>query len=184
MDNIVWACIHHLTAADPSSVRQGLFKGLKKSSAPEPNSGVTKEPEAAHINFTFSDSVAKKISEESATGDSSNAKTNLFTFGAPPSTPTSATRREDHQDSNYTESGSRQGAFWTDEEESLLLSEIKEGNSMERIARNHNRSKGGITARLQMIACKMLENDGDIREIMEKTQLTESQIKYARDRKR
>ena len=55
---------------------------------------------------------------------------------------------------------------------------------MERIARNHNRSKGGITARLQMIACKMLENDGDIREIMEKTQLTEPQIKYARDRKK
>ena len=106
MDNIVWACIHHLTAADPSRVRQGLFKGLEKSSAPEPNSGASKEREAAHINFTFSDSFAKKISEESATGDSSNAKTNLFTFDAPPSTPSSAKRREDDHDSNYTESGS------------------------------------------------------------------------------
>ena len=56
--------------------------------------------------------------------------------------------------------------------QSFLLSEIKEGKSIDRIARNHNRSKGGVTARLQMIACKMLENDSDIREIMEKTQLT------------
>lgn len=168
IENIVWACVHHLTAVDLRQVRQALMKGLEKPDVPTSSVGENREPENASFSFTFSDPDAKENAEESATGHTSSAIPNPFTLGTPPNTPTSAAKN------------ARVGATWTDEEESLLLSEIRIEKSLKEIARTHERNEGGITARLKLIACKMLESGSDIREVMEKTKLSKDQIECAR----
>lgn len=53
----------------------------------------------------------------------------------------------------------RVGAPWTNEEESELLNEIKTCGITE-IAEKHQRTTGGIRARLALIACDMCKNHG------------------------
>lgn len=47
------------------------------------------------------------------------------------------------------------GKRWSDSEETQLLQEIKEGESIESISKKHQRNIGGIKARLADIAFKM-----------------------------
>jgi len=57
-----------------------------------------------------------------------------------------------------------------------LLSEISQNLDMETVARNHNRTIGGITVRLREIACDMYVNNMPMDEIINKTRLPENQI--------
>lgn len=75
------------------------------------------------------------------------------------------------------------GQKWTDEEEILLLEELKSNIDIERIAKKHNRTIGGISSRCREIAYKMYLNNVSMEEIMLKTKLEKIDITQTIDKK-
>jgi len=71
---------------------------------------------------------------------------------------------------------SNTGKKWTDEEETLLLEELSKNIDIQAIAQCHNRTTGGINARLREIAYKLYSNNNSMEEIILKTKLDEDQI--------
>ena len=72
---------------------------------------------------------------------------------------------------------SRLGAPWTDEERIKLLNFIKKNESIDNIAKSHERTKGGITAQLKQLATDYYCNDNkSIPEIQIITGLTKESI--------
>jgi len=74
------------------------------------------------------------------------------------------------------------GQLWTEEEESVLLEELKVEN-IETIAQRHNRTVGGIQSRRKEIANKMFLNGISIDEITSQTKLTKECIEQTIKRK-
>ena len=68
------------------------------------------------------------------------------------------------------------GTKWTEEESKRLLEEIKNGLEFEEIAKIHNRSVGGVRARLRQHAYAMYLNKDPIELIMETTKLSKENI--------
>jgi hypothetical protein len=69
------------------------------------------------------------------------------------------------------------GQPWTVEEETLLLAAIAEKKTFDQIATEHERTLGGIKARLQVIAKRMHEVDGkNMEEIMTATGLEQHAV--------
>jgi predicted nucleic acid-binding Zn-ribbon protein len=79
---------------------------------------------------------------------------------------------------------SNMGCKWTDAEEQELLDNIKNNIGIEEIAKKHSRTKGAITARLEVIAIRLYnDNMFDIEHIEDLTGLSEKTIKDAIDKK-
>ena len=79
---------------------------------------------------------------------------------------------------------SNMGCKWTDVEEQALLDNIKNKIEIDEIAKKHSRTKGAITARLEVIAIRLYnDNMFDIEHIEELTGLSERTIKEAIDKK-
>ena len=68
------------------------------------------------------------------------------------------------------------GKKWTEQEESLLLTELNNNIDIEIIAEKHNRTKGGIVSRQKEIAYKMSIKNISMIEIIKKTKLDEITI--------
>ena len=68
------------------------------------------------------------------------------------------------------------GKKWTPEEEQQLLQEISKNIEIKIIAENHNRSIGGIRARIYLIAYKLYQNNVPIDEIIKIVHLRENDI--------
>jgi hypothetical protein len=64
---------------------------------------------------------------------------------------------------------------WTNEEERILLEELN-NTDIELIAKNHNRTIGGIKSRLKLIAYNMYINKTPIEEIILKTKIKEPEM--------
>jgi hypothetical protein len=74
---------------------------------------------------------------------------------------------------------SRLGKSWNKEEDTQLLKEIKEEISIETIAEKHQRTVGGITSHLKLIAVRSYTIDKEPIEIISKeTGLTVDEIMY------
>ena len=79
---------------------------------------------------------------------------------------------------------SNMGCKWTDAEEQALLDNIKNNIGIEEIAKKHGRTQGAITARLEVIAIRLYnDNMFDIEHIEHLTGLSEKTIKDAIDKK-
>lgn len=65
---------------------------------------------------------------------------------------------------------------WTEEEETLLLTNLDLNIDIKIIAEKHNRTKNGIVCRQKQIAYKMYIKNISIIEIINKTKLDEFQI--------
>jgi len=63
------------------------------------------------------------------------------------------------------------GQKWTTEEELLLLEELNKDTDIEIIAKDHNRTIGGINSRRREIAYKMYLKNVSIEKIVEETKL-------------
>jgi hypothetical protein len=63
------------------------------------------------------------------------------------------------------------GLKWVEDEETILLEELNKNIDIETIAKNHNRTIGGINSRRREIAYKMYLKNICIEEIIEKTKL-------------
>lgn len=63
------------------------------------------------------------------------------------------------------------GKKWTEQEESLLLTELNNNIDIEIIAEKHNRTKGSIVSRQKEIAYKMYVKKISMEEIINKTKL-------------
>lgn len=68
------------------------------------------------------------------------------------------------------------GKKWTEQEESLLLTELDNNIDIDTIAKKHNRSKGSIISRQKEIAYKMSIKNISMIEIIKKTKLDEITI--------
>ena len=68
------------------------------------------------------------------------------------------------------------GKKWTEQEESLLLTELDNNIDIEIIAEKHNRTKGSIVSRQKEIAYKMSIKNISMIEIINKTKLDEITI--------
>ena len=68
------------------------------------------------------------------------------------------------------------GKKWTEEEESLLLTELDNSLDIKIIAEKHNRTKGSIVSRQKEIAYKMSIKNISMIEIINKTKLDEITI--------
>ena len=68
------------------------------------------------------------------------------------------------------------GKKWTEQEESLLLTELNNNIDIEIIAEKHNRTKGSIVSRQKEIAYKMSIKNISMIEIINKTKLDEITI--------
>ena len=79
---------------------------------------------------------------------------------------------------------SAKGQRWTVEGEGQLLDELNKHISISNIAKNHNRTYGGIKSRILEIACKMASNDLPMEEIIQTTKLDETQINEAIEKKK
>jgi hypothetical protein len=76
------------------------------------------------------------------------------------------------------------GSKWTDIEEMELLENIRNHLDFDEIAKKHSRTRGAITARLEVIAIRMYEeNRYDTEHIEEATRLNERSIREAIERK-
>jgi len=72
------------------------------------------------------------------------------------------------------------GSKWTDKEEMSLLDNIRNNIDIEEIAKKHGRTQGAISARLEVIAIRMYEeNRYDTEYIEELTKLNEKTIEEA-----
>ena len=69
------------------------------------------------------------------------------------------------------------GQKWNDEEETLLIEELDKNIDIDTIAKNHNRTTGGINTRRKDIAYKMHLQNISIQDIIKYTKLNEDQIK-------
>ncbi len=79
---------------------------------------------------------------------------------------------------------SNMGCKWTNIEEQTLLDNIKNNIGIEEIAKKHGRTQGAITARLEVIAIRLYnDNMFDIEHIEDLTGLSERTIKDAIDKK-
>ena len=76
------------------------------------------------------------------------------------------------------------GKLWSKDEEFLLLQEISENFDIETIAIKHERTTGGIIAKINDIAYKMHTNNIPIYEIIEKTKLDEKTIEEIIEKKK
>jgi hypothetical protein len=76
------------------------------------------------------------------------------------------------------------GLKWFEDEETILLEELKKNTDIEIIAQNHNRTIGGINSRRKEIAYKMYLKNISIEEIIEKTKLDEECIKQTIDKRK
>lgn len=68
------------------------------------------------------------------------------------------------------------GQKWNDEEETLLIEELNKNIDIDTIAKNHNRTTGGINARRKDIAYKMHLQNISIQDIIKYTKLNEDKI--------
>jgi hypothetical protein len=68
------------------------------------------------------------------------------------------------------------GQKWSDEEEIQLLELVSKKLSIYQIAKKHNRTTGGITARLKLISEKLLNDGFSIKDIIKVTGLNELDI--------
>ncbi len=71
----------------------------------------------------------------------------------------------------------RVGNKWMNDEDDKLLEEISKGLSLIEIAKSHERTEKGIFCRIREIAFKMYSKNNSMNEIMEKTKLSEEEIK-------
>ena len=79
---------------------------------------------------------------------------------------------------------SNMGCKWTEIEEQALLDNIKNNIEIEEIAKKHSRTQGAITARLEVIAIRLYnQNMFDIEHIENLTGLNETTIRNAIDKK-
>ena len=76
------------------------------------------------------------------------------------------------------------GKLWTSEEDTQLLEELSQNLDKEEIAKNHNRTIGGINSRIRDVAYKMYKNNMSVEEIMEKTKLVEEQVSALSQKRR
>jgi uncharacterized protein YgiM (DUF1202 family) len=80
---------------------------------------------------------------------------------------------------------SNMGCKWSDIEERALLDNIQNNLDIEEIAKKHSRTSGAISARLEVIAMRMYEeNRYDIEYIEKLTRLNEQTIQEAINKKR
>ncbi len=78
----------------------------------------------------------------------------------------------------------RQGQPWKDDEIFRLLKSIQEKKSLETIAGEHGRTKGGIKSRLRVLAADYHYNDGrPIEQIMKFTGLSKAEVEEAINRR-
>ena len=91
-----------------------------------------------------------------------------------------------HKEDTFPESiqPSAKGQRWTIEGEAQLLDELSKDISIQNIAKNHNRTYGGIKSRILEIACKMVNNDIAMEKIIQVTKLHESHINEAIEKKK
>lgn len=75
------------------------------------------------------------------------------------------------------------GLKWTSCEEQQLLSSIEEGLDMETIAKQHNRSLGGIQSRIRIIAYEMSLQQVPMEQIMKRTGFSLQEINTVISRK-
>ena len=75
------------------------------------------------------------------------------------------------------------GKFWSEDEETLLLEELYTNIDIETIARNHERTIGGINARRKQIAYTMYQNNSSMESIIKWTRLDEEFIKQIIEKK-
>lgn len=68
------------------------------------------------------------------------------------------------------------GKTWSDEEEKILLEELKNNIDIEIIAHKHSRTIGGINSRRREIAYKMYLKNVSIEEIIRQTKLDNNSI--------
>ena len=78
---------------------------------------------------------------------------------------------------------SKMGQKCTDEEETLLLEELNKNMDIETISQTHNRTIGGINARLRDIAYKMYLKNISMEEIIKKTKLNPEYIRQTIEKK-
>jgi hypothetical protein len=76
------------------------------------------------------------------------------------------------------------GKAWSEEEESKLLEAVRECVDVGVIAKDHQRTRGAITARLQRIACQMIDKGSSLREASDAVRLEASVIENAYERRR
>ena len=76
------------------------------------------------------------------------------------------------QSGNFSSHGKR----WTDEEEHQLLRELEQNLVKKEIAKNHKRTNGAITARINKIAYEMFIKDIPKELIIRRTKLTEKKL--------
>ena len=75
--------------------------------------------------------------------------------------------------SNYP---ARMGKAWDDHETSNLLKKIRENKTVDTIAKEHERTVGGITSRLRVLAYEFYEEGKTIDQIKKYTGLSTEQI--------
>lgn len=68
------------------------------------------------------------------------------------------------------------GQKWSDKEELLLLRELKQNMNIDIIAKNHNRTTGGINSRIREIAYKLYTKNTSMKDIITQTKLSEKEI--------
>ena len=76
------------------------------------------------------------------------------------------------------------GKLWSQDEENLLLQQISENIDIETIAIKHERTTGGIIAKINDIVYKMYIDNISISEIIEKTKLDEKTIEEVIEKKK
>lgn len=69
--------------------------------------------------------------------------------------------------------------FWTEEEEKILILEVRNNNSLEEIASNHKRTIGAITSRVNLLSRKMFEEGKTAEEIASIMNLKAEYVKIA-----
>lgn len=79
---------------------------------------------------------------------------------------------------------SNMGLKWSEQEETMLLQELKDDIDIETIAKNHDRTVGGINARRREIAYQMHLKKTSFDEIIQKTKLDYQSIENAIQRKK
>jgi hypothetical protein len=75
------------------------------------------------------------------------------------------------------------GKAWSEDEETLLIEELYSNIDIETIARNHERTIGGINSRRRQIAYNMYLNNSSMESIIKWTKLDEECIKQIIEKK-
>jgi hypothetical protein len=77
----------------------------------------------------------------------------------------------------------KRGMRWTKDEETMLLTELKDRKSILDIAQIHKRTEKGILSRLKQIACQLLDDEHSIDSVIEITQLSKKEIENSHKRR-